>query len=225
MTGSVSELLTATTVATYITSPFAIHCNRFVSEDEKDNITEYQKLLSQRGKEHETQTVDSKYPNMATIPFDNLEDGFRLTIESMVSGTDALHGMPIYYLPEGLYGIPDILEKSNTNSSIFGKYHYTIKEIKLAKNIRDDQIIQGAFYNYLLGQIQGIIPKTFVMINRDGEETSYKYADYESYCLIPLRAQEKYCKVISYRQLMGVVGSLGRVIVIKWLKWQMTSHL
>ena len=191
MAGSVSESLTATTVATYITSPFAIHCNKFVSNDEKDNVTEYQKLLFQRGKEHETQTVHTKYPDMITMPFDNPKDGFRLAIKSMVSGTDALHGMPIYYLPKGLYGIVDILEKSNTNSSIFGKYHYTIKEIKLAKNIRADQIIQGAFYNYLLGQIQGITPKIFVMINRDGEETSYEYSDYESLLFDAIESSKK----------------------------------
>ena len=191
MTKSVSESLTATTVAKYITSPFAIYCNKFVSEDERDSITEYQKLLFQRGKEHETQTVQTKYPDMTTIPFTNQEDGFRLAIQSMVSGINALHGMPIYYLPEGLSGIADILERSNTGSSIFGKYHYTIKEVKLAKNIREDHLIQGAFYNYLLGQIQGFTPKTFVMINRDGEETPYEYAKYETLLLDTIESSRK----------------------------------
>ncbi|MCH7560238.1 MAG: TM0106 family RecB-like putative nuclease [Thaumarchaeota archaeon] len=179
MAESVDERLTATTVATYITSPFTIHCNKFAPADEKDEITEYQKLLFQRGNEHETQIVSDNYPDMATIPFATPEDGFRLAIESMVSGTDALHGMPIYYLPDGLYGVADILEKSNTHSSIFGNYHYTIKEIKLAKNIQEKHLLQGAFYNYLLGQIQGITPKTFAMINRDGEETLHEYSDHE----------------------------------------------
>ena len=36
MTESVTEKLTARTVATYITSPFAIHCDRFAPEAEKD---------------------------------------------------------------------------------------------------------------------------------------------------------------------------------------------
>ena len=116
MAKSVDERLTATTVATYITSPFTIHCNKFAPADERDEMTEYQKLLFQRGNEHETQIVSDNYPDMATIPFSTPEDGFRLAIESMVSGTDALHGMPIYYLPDGLYGVADILEKSNTHS-------------------------------------------------------------------------------------------------------------
>ena len=180
MTESVTDRLTATTVATFITSPFAIHCKKFVSEDEKDEITEYQKLLFQRGNDHETETVRTKYPDITTIQYTNLEDGFKLVIDSMVSGTNGMHGAPIYYLPDGLYGIVDILEKSNTESSIFGNYHYTIKEVKLAKNIQEKHLLQGAFYNYLLGQIQGMTPKTFTMINRDREETIHEYSDHES---------------------------------------------
>jgi len=98
----------------------------------------------------------------------------------MVSGTDVLHGAPIYYLPEGVYGIADILEKSNTESSIFGNYHYTIKEVKLAKNIQEKHLLQGAFYNYLIGKIQGVTPKTFAMINGDGEESLHEYSDYDT---------------------------------------------
>ena len=180
MTESVTEKLTARTVAAYITSPFEIYCNNFVSEAEKDEITEYQKLLFQRGNDHENQTVHAKFPNLVTIPFERPEDGFKLTIDSMVSGTDILHGAPIYYLPEGIFGVADILEKSNTESSIFGNYHYTIKEVKLAKNIQENHILQGAFYNYLLGKIQGITPKTFAMINGDGEESLHEYSDYDS---------------------------------------------
>lgn len=180
MAGSVAESLTATAVATYISSPFAIYCNTFVPADERDEITEYLKLLSQRGNEHETQIVRDRYPGMTAIPYSNPEDGFKLTLDSMISGTDALHGMPIYFLPEGIYGKADILEKSNTGSSIFGNYHYTVKEVKLAKNIKETHLIQGAFYNYLLGQIQGITPKTFTMINGEDEETIHEYSDYES---------------------------------------------
>ena len=180
MAGTVDERLTATTVSTYLTSPFAIHCHRFAPENEKDEMTEYQKLLFERGNEHETQTVQMRYPEMTPIKFTNPEEGFRLAIESMVSGITALHGMPIYYLPEGLYGIADILEKSDTGSSVFGDYHYTVKEVKLAKNIQEKHLLQGAFYNYLLGQIQGVTPKTFTMINGEGEETLHEYTDYTS---------------------------------------------
>ena len=180
MKESTVERLTATTVAKYITSPFTIHCNKFVDKNEQDEITEYLQLLSQQGIEHESKTVQEKYPDITIIPYTNAEDGFKLTLESMMSGTNVLSGMPIYYLPAGLYGKADILEKSNTENSIFGNYHYTIKEVKLAKNIKKTHLVQGAFYNYLLGQIQGMTPETFAMINGEGEESLYKYSDYES---------------------------------------------
>ena len=136
-------------------------------------------------------TVRSNYPDMTAIQYSNLEDGFKLTLDAMISGTNVLHGMPIYYLPEGLYGKADILEKSNSNNSIFGNYHYTIKEVKLAKNIKDKHLLQGAFYNYLLGQIQGFTPKTFSMINGDREESIHEFSDHESSLLDSIEGTRK----------------------------------
>lgn len=191
LTPMVSESLTATTVAMYLTSPFAIHCNKFVSEKEKDSISKYQQLLFERGKEHETLTVQSKFPDMTPIQFATPEEGFKLTLESMASGSNVMHGMPVFYMPEGLVGRVDILEKSNSKDSLFGKHHYIIKEIKLAKNIKDDHIIQGAFYNYLLGKIQGITPPTFYIINRDGEEVPCQYNECEELLLEAIEGSRK----------------------------------
>lgn len=185
------ESLTATTVSRYITSPFEIHCNKFAPEEEKDSLSKYQQLLFERGREHETQTVKVKYPDMVSIPFATREEGFKLALESMVSGVNVMHSMPMFYLPEGLLGEVDVLEKSKSNGSIFGKYHYIIKEIKLAKNIREDHVIQGAFYNYILGKIQGITPEIFYLINRDGEEIEYQYEEYEELLLGAIEGTRK----------------------------------
>jgi len=57
------------------------------------------------------------------------------------------------------------------------KFEVLIKEIN--QIIKENHILQGAFYNYLLGKIQGITPKTFAMINGDGEESLHEYSDYE----------------------------------------------
>jgi len=181
MTESDAEKLTARTVVQYIASPFAIHCDKFAPEAERDEKSAFDELLFQRGKDFEAQYVRDKFPNSVTIPEGTrYEDGFKLTIDSMVSGADVLHGAPIYYLPEGVYGMADILEKSDAESSIFGNYHYTVKEVKLAKNIEEKHLLQGAFYNYLMGKIQGVTPKTFAMINGDGEESLHEYSDYDS---------------------------------------------
>lgn len=185
------EPLTATTVSRYLTSPFEIHCNKFAPEEEKDDISKYQQLLFERGREHETQTVKDKYPDIVSVQFATREEGFKLALESMSLGTDIMHGMPIFYLPDGLVGEVDVLEKSKSKGSIFGKYHYTIKEIKLAKNIREDHVIQGAFYNHMLGKIQGVTPETFHLINRDGEEIAYQYSEYEELLLESIEGTRK----------------------------------
>ena len=173
------EPLTARTVTTYLNSPFAVHCEKFVSKDEKDKISEYDRLLFKKGKDHEKKIVHEKYPNVVSISYETPEIGFRSTIESMILGDETLHSMPMYYLPNGVYGIPDIVEKSNTENSIFGDYHYTVTEVKLAKNIKQDHLIQGAFYNYVLGAIQGITPDIFCTINGEGEKEEHDYRSYE----------------------------------------------
>lgn len=117
------EKLTARTIYTYVQSPFAIYCEKFAPEHEKDEIPEYLKLLFEKGREHEILTVRKKYPDITKLSYANPEEGFKLALDSMISGTEIFHGVPIYFLPEGMYGAADIIERSNDASSVFGDYH------------------------------------------------------------------------------------------------------
>jgi len=54
-----------------------------------------------------------------------------------------------------------------------------VKEIKLAKNIQDYHRLQAAFYNYMLGKIQGYTPPTYFLINRDREELEFEHDEQE----------------------------------------------
>jgi len=100
-------------------------------------------------------------------------------LEAMDRGAEVICGLPLLYLPENMQGIIDILQKRRDHPSVFGDYYYLVKEIKLAKNIKEEHIIQGAFYTYLIAKIQDYLPETFSIINRDYEEQEYRYADYE----------------------------------------------
>ena len=93
----------------------------------------------------------------------------------MKNGSSVICGAPAFYLPEGLTGIFDVIEKRKGAPSIFGSYHYVVKEIKLARNMQNYHIYQGAFYNYLLGKMQGYTPLAFYFINRDHEELVIEY--------------------------------------------------
>ena len=156
-----------------------VHCKKFGPDDKKDKLTEYHKLLFEQGKTHETQVIKTEYPEAEKLEYVTLEEGFKMLLQEMKKGVEVLCGLPAFYLPEGLVGIFDVLERRDTKPSIFGRYHYVIKEIKLAKNIRRHHILQAAFYNYILGKIQGYTPPAFYVINRDYEESEIGYDESE----------------------------------------------
>ena len=55
-----------------------------------------------------------------------------------------------------------------------------MKEIKLAKNLKRDHVLQAAYYNLVLGKIQGFTPEEFYLVNRNNDIFSYKFSDYKS---------------------------------------------
>ena len=169
------DRITARTIYDYCVSPFMVHCDKFAPEDKKDTLTQYQQLLFDQGSTHETQVIETTYPEAEKLEYETPEEGFRMLLEGMNEGLGVLCGLPAFYLPEGLTGRFDVLERQDTAPSIFGQYHYVVKEIKLAKNIQKHHIYQVAFYNYLLGKIQGYTPPVFYVINRDYEESEMDY--------------------------------------------------
>lgn len=173
------QIITARTVYDFVRSPFKVWCDLHAPEEAKDPISEYLKLLMEQGRNHEEQTVASLYPEAEKVTYVKPEEGFKIVLESMRDGVAAVHNAPIFYLPEGLTGRADILERADTHSSVFGDYHFIVKEIKLAKNIQDYHRIQTAYYNYVLGKIQGYIPNHYILVNRDQEELDYEYDERE----------------------------------------------
>ena len=171
--------LTAQNVSLYHMSPYSIYCEQFVPEENKDPLSPYRELLHERGIEHEKKVVETRYPEGEVIEYKEREEGFLKLLEAMNRGAEVICGLPLLYLPENMQGIIDILQKRTDHSSAFGDYYYLVKEIKLAKNIREEHILQGAFYTYLIGKIEDYLPETFFIINRDYEEREYRYADYE----------------------------------------------
>jgi predicted RecB family nuclease len=172
--------LTAQNVSLYHTSPFTIYCEKFVSAEEKDPLSPYRELLMERGLEHEKRTIECKYPECRPIHFSTPETGFRMILEEMARGTRIICGLPLLYLPENVQGRIDILEKTYDHPSIFGDYHYIVTEIKQARSIRKEHILQGTFYTYILAKIQEYLPSKFRIINHDIEIRSYSFSDYEA---------------------------------------------
>ena len=171
--------ITARMVYDFVKSPFKTWCDCNAPAEAKDPLTEYDKLLLEQGQQHEERTVAKAYPEAETLTYTTPEEGFRLSLEAMRDGIAAMHNVPIFYLPEGLIGRADILERNDGRPSAFGNYHYVVKEIKLAKNIKNYHRIQTAYYNYLLGKIQRYTPDRYILINRDREELPFPYDETE----------------------------------------------
>ena len=172
--------ITATHISTYYVSPFSLYCNHFVNPSHKDPTPDqYLAQLANSGVKHEQDIADEQFPDSIFVKFTTPEDGFRNVVDEMVKGVKAFLGSPLFYLPDGMYGIVDQLVQVKGKKSIFGKYHYIIKEVKIARNIKKSHILQTAFYNYIIGKIQGYTPNTFYILNMDKKEISFEFADYK----------------------------------------------
>lgn len=176
---AVTPLITASDVYTYVQSPFALWCNYFGPQDARDPEDEFHRLLKERGQDHEKAVVSKRYPHARPLRYKTEEEGFELVLRALAEGTSALHGGPLLLLPEGLRGRFDLLERVDSGPSVFGDFHYVVKEIKLARNIQDHHRLQAAFYNHILGKVQGLVPPRFTVVNGDGQETGFDYHEAE----------------------------------------------
>ena len=168
----------AESVGRYVESPISYWCSLYAPEEMKDPINDFQQRLFDEGNAHQSRVNDELYPGSVQELFRTEEEGFRCTLELMAGGTPLLKNMPLLCRPRCMEGRPDVLERVNDVSSIFGGYSYRIVEVKLARNLKKASKLQAAFYNRLLGQVQGYEPEYFHMVNRDLEVMPLAMADY-----------------------------------------------
>ncbi|MCX6814295.1 MAG: hypothetical protein NTY20_01425 [Candidatus Aenigmarchaeota archaeon] len=169
----------ASDIAQASEQPFAVWCRFFAPPEMRDPIGDYEKLLFRLGKEHETRFIKEAYPGAERLEFETYEEGFKIALRSMVMGANVITNVPLFYLPDGIFGVVDVIERVDEGKSIFGEYHYIPKEIKLATNIKEKHLLQTAFYSLLLGKIQKYVPNHFIIVNGENEASKYRFSDYE----------------------------------------------
>ncbi len=104
---------------------------------------------------------------------------FEKTVQSMCQGVESLLEPQLCFFARGFHGSPDILERRDGESCL-GAHHYVVKEIKSSKKIKRKHVMQAAFYNTMLGEIQGYVPEEFCLLNAQGEDSAYKFEDHKS---------------------------------------------
>jgi len=179
--------ITGSTVLKFCKSPFTVWCDLFAPAEAKDPENPYLQRLFEQGQKHEQAVVDTRYPQATEVSLTSFEDGFKQVLQECKKGAETILQTPLFYLKDDMFGIADVLTKSSAHKSIFGDYHYTIREIKSAKRIKNEYIMQAAFYNYILGKIQGYTPPKFFLINRENEEFEYAYEDFEEELMLCLQ--------------------------------------
>lgn len=171
--------VTARDVALFAKSPFAFWSECHAPPHERDPPSAFNELLKEKGIEHEARVLRERFRDAARATFDTREEGFRLLLDEMARGTRAIAGLPLLHAPRGVRGAVDLLERRDDAPSVFGPWHYVVKEIKLAKNLKDEHRLQAALYHWALGDIQGFTPAAFYLLNRDQEEFPFAFDEPE----------------------------------------------
>ena len=186
----------ASDVVRFVNSQFSLWCDRFADTSEQDPPDPIMEELARRGNIHENRILEEEQPDIVHIAADpeewpegiggmnvridgnNNEESFLLGINAMMGGAETLSKAMLFYLPDGMVGIPDLLRRANGKSA-FGSYYYTVIEVKSARNITYAHRLQAAFYTALIGRIQRKTPRTFQIINGNGTLEEFKFADHE----------------------------------------------
>lgn len=174
------KTITGSMVVKFVRSPFLVWCDANAPSEERDPENKYLHLLFDRGIDHEREVVKNLYPDAKRVFLKSMESGFEQVVSECKKGVNALTGAPLFFLNEELHGVADVLLRSNDHSSVFGDYHYVVKEIKSARHMKKEYILQAALYNYIIGKLQGYTPPVFYLINREQEEFEYEFEKYES---------------------------------------------
>lgn len=191
--------ITGTTVKNYFEGKFLLWCNYHAPEKQKDPESEYMNLLAEVGAKHEETVIKKRFPSLKRIKVYTTDE----VLEELKKGKKAFTNIPIFSILEEFFGFPDLLVKKK-GESLLGNYHYVVKEIKSAKNLRKGHIMQTAFYNYILGELQGYTPEEFYLINRDDEEFTYDYSHYKHQLM---EALEEIKEIIAGKKIHPAIGT------------------
>lgn len=175
MRGDARHVVTGADVYRFVQSPFSAWCERHAPEHARDPPTAFQELLLRRGRDHEARVLEAHHPGLAPLPAADAADAFRATLRAMAAGAPVIYQPQAFYLPDGLGGRLDLLERRDEGASVFGAYHYVVKEIKLARNLKRHHWMQAAFYNHVLGLVQGFTPPQYFLVDRDHKVVAFEH--------------------------------------------------
>jgi len=141
------------------------------------------RLIQQKGYAHEaayaarlSSTSDSFVDIAKGRP--SLEDRIDATHAAMSSGAGVIFQGT---LRDGQFvGHADFLLRVERPSAL-GPFSYEVADTKLARRVKAKFLVQLAFYSSMVAMIQGTEPQLMHVVLGDGQERSFRYADYSRY--------------------------------------------
>ena len=115
------ETISASAVGRYVSSPFALYCDYFAPEQERDADSEPLAMQKARGIAYEEEVIEGE---VVPVPYETPEEGFRLTVEMMAAGEPMILQGLLISNALGMIGRPDQILKVRNSKSIFGNYRY-----------------------------------------------------------------------------------------------------
>lgn len=139
-----------------VKDPFWIWCHYHAPKNEAvDESTRYEEFRMRRGIEYEQAWVKANYPNAVRIEPEFGYHALKNTFHAMLQGATAIYQPQLWDLERETYGKADLLVRDDRQPSDLGPFHYRLIEIKRSKSLQEYHVLQAAFYNQILGMLQG----------------------------------------------------------------------
>ena len=152
--------LSATEVSMAHASPFALFCKYHADPAKEGSAGSVSAGAFDKGSRARGRSVRIELSRDGKSIVRNAGGRFHAGTPFHGSRFQSIVKLPDVYLPEGMYGYADVLEKRN-GESVWGNHHYVVREIKVARNVKEPHLLQTAFYTLMLGRIQQYVRNIF----------------------------------------------------------------
>lgn len=179
--------ITATDFYDYTKCKHCVFLNKNGDQKLRDKISDFVKLLWDRGVQHEKKIIESYIRSKGKSFIEVSKDKpagietFNETLKLMKEGKDFIYQGVL--MVDDFIGRPDLLERISGKSK-FGNYYYIPVDIKAGRGyegdsfddgkVKESYLFQLNFYNFILSNIQKFNPEFGKIININQEELDYK---------------------------------------------------
>jgi predicted RecB family nuclease len=152
--------------------PFWLWCQHHAPKSAAvDETTRYEELRMQLGIEYEERWVKTNYPDALEIKPGFGFAALKNTLRAMLDGALAIYQPQLWDLAQDTYGKGDLLVRDDSARSDLGPFHYRVLEIKRSASLQNSHVLQAAFYNHSVAQLQGYVAPELTVVLKDSSET------------------------------------------------------